>query len=172
MGSLRRRRGRTDGAERGATLVEFALLAPLLFALVFGMLTGGLALSTKNSMDNAVREGGRLGATLPEGDSWAASVQQRVVQLSGGDLTTNQVCVKLIRKADATTEVTRRQSACPAALAGAEPSAAAVPAGECAVKVWARATRDLNVIFFSRQLPLNVDSINRYERSGSPATCG
>jgi Flp pilus assembly protein TadG len=171
MGSARRTQSRWRRREDGASLVEFALLAPLLFALVFGMLTGGLALSTKNSMENAVREGGRLGATLPESDTWAASVQQRVVQLASGDLNASDICVKLIRKSDSNTEVMRKESPCPASLASAEPSGAAVPAGQCAVKVWARTNRELNVIFFGRQLTLEADSINRYERSGTPATC-
>lgn len=157
--------------DRGASLVEFALLAPVLFALLLGMVTGGLALSTKNSMENAVREGARFGSTLPENDAWASAVQTRVVELSGDDLTAANVCVELIRKADATTETQRRSSSC-ALPASAEPFAANVPTGQCAVKVWARQSSELNVIFFSRSLTLDTANVNRYERAGDPATCG
>lgn len=156
--------------DRGASLVEFALLAPIVFALLLGMITGGLALSKKNSMENAVREGARFGATLPEDDGWAAAVQARVVELSGGDLDASDVCVALIRKADATTEKTRKSSSC-ASAAAAEPSATNVPSGQCAVKVWARESSELNVIFFSRTLTLDTSNINRYERDGDPSTC-
>lgn len=156
--------------DQGASLVEFALLAPLIFALLLGMITGGLALSKKNSMENAVREGARLGATIPEDGNWAEAVRTRVVELAGGDLSTADVCVKLIRKADATTETPRRSTSCtlPASL---EPAAANVPSGQCAVKVWARQSSDLNVIFFSRSISLDTSNVNRYERKGDPQTC-
>ncbi|MFP5580169.1 MAG: TadE family protein [Acidimicrobiia bacterium] len=62
--------------EAGASLVEFALLAPVLFALLLGMITGGLSLSRKNSMENAVREGARFGATLNEDSSWSSDVRK------------------------------------------------------------------------------------------------
>lgn len=162
---------RRSGTKRegGASLVEFALIAPLLFALIFGMLTGGLALSRKNSMTNAVREAARFGATLQESSGWAGFVQARAVELSGGDLTTGEVCVKLIRRVSGA-EVVRQQTSCtlPSTV---EPGTTSVPEGQCAVKVWARDTAEFNAIFFSRPLPLDAASINRYERSGSPATC-
>ena len=162
---------RISRRDRGASLVEFALLAPLLFALLLGMITGGLALSQKNSMENAAREGARFGATLVEDNNWASTVQARVVALSDGDLQTSDICVELIRKADATIETVRRSSACtlPAAI---EPAATNVPAGQCAVKVWTRRSADLNVIFFSRPVTLDTANDNRYEREGTPATCG
>lgn len=163
---------RTHEADRGASLVEFALIAPVLFALLLGMITGGLALSKKNSMENAVREGSRFGATLVESGTWATAVRDRVVELAGGDLDAGDVCVKLIQKAaDASPETVRESTSC-TLPAGAEPQATNVPAGQCAVKVWARQSSDLNVIFFSRSLTLGAENINRYEREGDPATCG
>jgi hypothetical protein len=161
-----RRRTRSPGA----TLVEFALLAPLLFALLLGTITAGIALSARNSMENAVREGARFGATLPEADGWAAAVQGRVVELAGGDIGSADVCVALVQKVG-TLETVRRSTAC-ALPAGAEPVATDVPPGQCAVKVWARTSRGLNVIFFNRSVTLDASSVNRYEREGSPATCG
>jgi len=156
--------------EGGASLVEFALIAPLLFALVFGMLTGGLALSRKNSMTNAVREAARFGATLQESAGWASAVQSRAVELSAGDLSAAEVCTKLILRTS-TGETTRQSTTCslPSSL---EPATASVPVGQCAVKVWARDTAEFNAIFFTRNVPLDAVSINRYERTGSPATCG
>jgi len=106
---------------------------------------------------------------LQETTSWAGFVQARAVELSGGDLASAEVCVELIRRV-AGAEVVRQQTACtlPSTI---EPGTASVPEGQCAVKVWARDTAEFNVIFFSRSLPLDATSINRYERSGSPATC-
>lgn len=157
--------------DRGTSLVEFALIAPLLFALLLGMITGGLALSEKNSMENAVREAARFGATLDEGTGWATAVRARAVELSGGDLTDADLCVEMIRKDDAVTETSRQSSTC-TLPAAAEPAATNVPVGQCAVKVWARRTSGLNVIFFSRDVTLDAANINRYEREGTPATCG
>jgi len=162
-----RRRGSGDG---GAALVEFAIIAPLIFALILGLVTGGVSMSRKNSMTNAVREGARMGATLPESTAWGTAVRDRVVSLSGNDLAATQVCVKLVRKPTATTETVRRATpaTCPF---GGEPSSAGIPAGECVVKVWARRSSDIQVMFLTRPLTLQASSVNRYEREGDPATC-
>ncbi len=45
MGESRRRR-----RERGASLVEFALILPVFLMLLFGMITAGLALNDKQQM--------------------------------------------------------------------------------------------------------------------------
>src|SRR5688572_884331 len=52
-------------SERGSMLVEFAIILPILGALLIGMLSGGLAYSRKLSLTNGAREGARFGATLP-----------------------------------------------------------------------------------------------------------
>jgi len=57
-------RARAGHTERGATLVEFGLLAPLLVTLLFGLLEFGLAMYTKGLLANAAREGARFGVVL------------------------------------------------------------------------------------------------------------
>ncbi|MCA1847120.1 MAG: pilus assembly protein, partial [Actinobacteria bacterium] len=84
-------------SERGTALVEFALVLPLIMALILGLVTGGSAYNRKLSMTNAVREGSRFGATLDGSTTWASSVQTRTVELATGDLTTSQVCVQLVK---------------------------------------------------------------------------
>lgn len=49
--------------DRGAAIIEFALVAPLLFALVWGIIETGRAFYTINSLASAVRDGARYGAT-------------------------------------------------------------------------------------------------------------
>lgn len=153
--------------EAGASLVEFALLAPLLFAILLGTITAGLALSEKNSMTNAVREGGRLGATLPEGTGWstdwAVEVKDRVVALS--DLEEKEVCAQVIDVTPTpdTVEGSYIGSACP--LSEAPPTPSSATKG-CIVKVWARTSAELNTIFFSRSLTLDANAVGIYERSG------
>ena len=48
--------------ERGAALVEFAMISVVLMILIFGIIDFGRALYTKNSLTNAAREGGRYAA--------------------------------------------------------------------------------------------------------------
>lgn len=157
--------------DRGASLVEFALLAPLLFSLLLGLLTGGLSLSRQNSMSNAVREGSRLGATLEESGTWASAVQKRVVGLSGGDLVAQDVCVQLVKRESATSVVPRKASTCRPSVAADVPDTDDLPLGHCAVLVWAQRGSDLNVIFFQRELSLEVDAFARYERAGESGEC-
>lgn len=46
---------------RGAAVVEFALVAPLLFLLVFGMIEYGRMVMVQQLLTNASREGARIG---------------------------------------------------------------------------------------------------------------
>ena len=70
--------------ERGALVVEFGLIVPILFFLVFGIVDFGRAYFTMNNLAAAVREGARYGAVLPK--PWAGtfpdSIKQRVVDFS------------------------------------------------------------------------------------------
>ena len=61
MSTLRRliRRARD---ERGAAIIEFALVAPILLTLVWGIIETGRAFYTINSLASAVRDGARFGA--------------------------------------------------------------------------------------------------------------
>jgi Flp pilus assembly protein TadG len=47
------------GGRRGQALVEFALIAPIFFLLVFGLIEFGRAVYTIQILDNAAREGAR-----------------------------------------------------------------------------------------------------------------
>lgn len=50
----------------GATVVEFALIAPLLFLLIFGIIEFGLLLLNKHIINNSSREGARAGIVARE----------------------------------------------------------------------------------------------------------
>lgn len=54
--------GRLRSEERGAALVEFALVVPLLMAMMCVIIDFGLGLYTLNNIASAVREGARFGA--------------------------------------------------------------------------------------------------------------
>ncbi len=57
----RPRRGPGRG-DRGASLVEFALIVPLLSLFLFGIVQFGIAYDKQQSVNSAAREGARLGA--------------------------------------------------------------------------------------------------------------
>lgn len=72
--------------EEGASAVEFAILAPLLFMLLFGIIGFGLAFLQVQSIRTAVREGGRYAAT----GASVSGTQQRVVAASTGYIPSGQ----------------------------------------------------------------------------------
>ena len=82
------------------------LVTPILFSLLLGIATSGLAMSNKLSLNNAVREAARYGATVPQnqcdvsatcaGLNWAQVVQSVAVSRSDSALTTSGVCVALV----------------------------------------------------------------------------
>ena len=59
-------------SERGAALVEFALVVPLLMMMMCATIDFGLAVYTLNNLTAAVREGGRYAAVIDQ-PGWAAS---------------------------------------------------------------------------------------------------
>ena len=71
--------------ERGAELIEFAIVTPLLLLLVFGIANFGLMFQRYEVLTNAAREGARV-AALP--GYVAADVQNRVTQYLTGSAVT------------------------------------------------------------------------------------
>lgn len=92
----------TRGRERGAALVEFALVFPVVIMLIVGMVTAGHAYNQKLQVTHATREGARFAATVSptqaftNGDTWAHNVRDLVVERSAGVLAPGQVCVSLV----------------------------------------------------------------------------
>lgn len=154
---------RSTGPDSGAGLVEFALILPLLMALLLGIFTGGLAYNRKIAVTNAVREGARFGATLactsscsavtyPNAAAWETQVRKRIVDSSGGELQLADTCA-WIGTATGT-------SACGLG----DPAGAA---GSMVIKVSASKGATLEVVFFKRTVTLTSRSVARYERSST-----
>lgn len=80
----RRRRTLKAPTRRGAAVVEFAVVAPLLFALTLGMMEVSRMVMVKQLMVNASREGARL-AVLP------GSTKAEVIALVSQELTATSV---------------------------------------------------------------------------------
>jgi Flp pilus assembly protein TadG len=70
--------------EEGAAAVEFAIIAPVLFMLIFGIIQFGIAWSQKEVFVQAAREGARYAAVGCESACNSGDVQQRVADASIG----------------------------------------------------------------------------------------
>jgi Flp pilus assembly protein TadG len=61
-------------SDAGQAVVEFALIAPAVILIMFGVLSFGLIFSWKNVLNNAAREGARAGAICMTDDQIRAVV--------------------------------------------------------------------------------------------------
>lgn len=76
---------------RGAAVVEFALVAPLFFLLVFGVVEFGQAFMVSQLLNSAAREGARVavasGSTNAEVEAAVRDVIDRSTTANSGDVT-------------------------------------------------------------------------------------
>jgi len=113
---------RATARERGASAVEFAIIAPLFFMIVFGMFSGGIAYNEQSNLTHSSREGSRYGAVLAQSTfntaagcsgngagCWATSIRDTVVNRAFGDLnstvTNRVICVALVTGNGASTDI-------------------------------------------------------------------
>jgi Flp pilus assembly protein TadG len=162
-------------SERGAALVEFALILPIVVSLLMGLVTGGLAYNKKIAITDSVRGAARYGSTLADSSTFATSVRDRLVQLSAGELTGSDVCVQLIR--GGSPEVVVRgwyasagNSSCPSTF-GTAPATPTVNAGYCVVKVWGMREAKLQAVLYNSDLRLKAGSVAAFERGIPAGTC-
>ena len=79
--------------KRGQSLIEFALVLPILLLVVFGITEFGRAIMVKNVLHTASREGARLAAVSPVSDS--LSVQARVQEvLDAANITPKEITIQ------------------------------------------------------------------------------
>ena len=166
--------------ERGAALVEFALILPVFMMLVLGMFTGGLAYSTKLSLNGASREGGRYGATLPVESAtcaggtamakWLQCVADAAIQSAGGDLASGKlgrsVCVAYVYPAgttatDSTQSLTVTNSG--STLGTSTCFTDGQPSDTRRVQVRVVRNEKLEALVFSRTVTLTSNTITRFE---------
>lgn len=77
--------------ERGANLVEFALIAPLLLAILFGIIDFGWILSQHQDVRHGTREAARFAAvSTADGATMAALVCDAMQTSSGAIITFNR----------------------------------------------------------------------------------
>ena len=155
-------------ADRGASLVEFAIIMPVLFMLIIGMITGGITLSRQNSVENAVREGTRFGAVNPN-TVLATYLQQVVTQVENaatGDLADTvagkQICAAFI---DSSGTVTSLRKVGASTTAGSTECFADGRTNEARIQVSAARDSEIQGVFWTVDVDLNSQSVTRYERA-------
>lgn len=88
----------------GQSVIEFALILPILLLVLFGITEFGRAIMVTNVLNTASREGARLAAVSPVGDS--LSVRGRVVQvLQAANITAKEITIQFFL-AEKSVEVT------------------------------------------------------------------
>jgi Flp pilus assembly protein TadG len=163
----RRQRGKAEKRpQNGSVAVEFAILMPILVALLSGIVTAGLGYNNVLGLADGVREGTRFGATAVIDSSWASSIQSKTVDLTNLNvngktvLSNSNVCVQLVR---APSTVVQASSCSLTAPAPGTPSG--VTAGTCLVKVWAQIPVTLKFILLpSTTINVVRQSVSLYER--------
>ncbi len=133
--------------EKGQTMVEFALILPLLLFLLLGIIQFGIILNGQITVTSAAREGARV-AVVGEGDD---VVETRVRNALAGSLMVDAVSavIEIIRPAQSGDELTVRvQSSVPIIVPMIPP---------------------LNTIFPGGIFELNAISVMRVEKLPAPS---
>lgn len=89
--NIRVRRWQQQSWRRGAAAVEFALVAPIFFVLVFGMIEYGRMVMVQQILTNASREGARIGVL--DGTTTAQVTTAVTTYLTGASVTGATVTV-------------------------------------------------------------------------------
>lgn len=162
----------TEMYERGAAVVEFALLAVLLFMLIFAGITTGIAVSQSNALQTAAREGARFGATLPNAGAPAnLDVIIGVVKSAAtGDLDATipgqYICVAFT---DGSTTSVRAETAGALSTPGSDCYTLAGltdnrPAGEERIQIVVERDSSIEAVAFDVDVTLSSEAVARYER--------
>ena len=166
MSSLQSRR--TQRNDRGAALIEFALVLPVLAMLIVGLFSSAMIYDSNMSLTHSAREGARYGATVPEDQTfstgtWADNVEALVRQRGGDSLIAADVCVALVQGSPATA-VSADHSTEPGAAACYDDSASGEE--ELRVQISASKKMTLDVVAFSREVTLTATASSRHESHG------
>jgi hypothetical protein len=176
LGGRRRATGRFRD-ERGAALVEIAIVLPVLVTLLLGIISGGNAYQQKLSLTNGAREGARYGATLPVGSSLQSWLDDVSVVASkavddglGVDVTSRVICVAYVHPAGtsaADQTARRRETSGGIIYSSGSCFSDGRPATERRVQVQLARAGELNAAFFKLDLNLTGKSVARFEDLGA-----
>jgi Flp pilus assembly protein TadG len=157
-------RGRVlSSSERGASLVEFAIIFPVFMIIVLGMFSGGVAYNRQIAIRNAAKEGARYGATVPRltaftSGTWATNVRDVVVERSEEELEGADVCVALVSGSPAVAVSSSHTTA-----GGTSPCFAESEDDGQRVQVRVTSTAKLEALVFSYDIGLDAEAVANHE---------
>lgn len=161
--------------DKGAALIELAIVLPMILMLIVGMVSAGIAYNHQLALSHAAREGGRFAATLPisnyaSTDAWLDAVAQAVGDDATGTLGAGApgryVCIAFVHpNGTLSSDTTRRriETAGAPAYGDATCFADGRPDSERRVQVQVRRETDFSVAFYSTTLTLESEGVNRFE---------
>jgi hypothetical protein len=168
--------------ERGSALLEFAVVLPVLLALLLGIVTSGSALNSSNSINNAARESARFGATLPADNLtwWLNKVADVAIDSATGDLEDGSpgryICIAYVYPdgdtpddssvgSDHTVSLVINSAGTKKVDVGEDCYSDGRPHDERRVQVLVERDADLQFVFFDRTVTLDGQSTARFERA-------
>ena len=160
--------------ERGASLVEFALVLPLILMIVLGLVSAGVAYNLKITLTHAAREAARYAAILPTGgdtDTWLSNVETHMLADATGALASGQpgasYCIAFVDGSPSGAETKHITET--GAATGGWCFDDGRGSDEWRVQVEVQRTTTLNVLVFSKSITLTSEAASRYEvQVGSP----
>lgn len=159
---------------RGASLVEMALVLPLLLMLLMGIVSAGLAYNHQLGLTHAAREAARFGATLPVDNfgsmgDWLAAVEDRAVEAATGSLDSGTpgafICVAYVHPngVDPSDQTAKIENG--TVTSGATCFSDGRPDDERRVQVQVMRDVDFNVLVFNTTLTIDSEGVSRFEAS-------
>ena len=179
--------GKRLSAQRGASAVEFAIIAPVFFMLVFGGISGAIAFDRNNTMTHAAREAARSGATLATNgvtqvpDAWFEQIASWAEDAANGHLDSGvpgrYICVAYVGYASQQSsgnDWTRRRVVDGATVtftngALTNPDSWCFDDGrgsdgsERRVQVQVGRDTEFSVVFWTQNVGLRADGVSRFE---------
>src|SRR5579875_2493253 len=95
-----RRRARRDGDDRGVTAIEAALITPIFFLVLIGIIEYGLVFKDQLAVTSAVRAGARMASAEPRQATFATDAAAQVAR-EGSALDLSNAKALWIYQADA-----------------------------------------------------------------------
>ena len=174
---LTRHVGSLHRSERGAAIVEFAIVLVLFMMIVFGTITFGITHNDNLSIETAARETARFAATYPVADAgsdeaWLRAVAQAAEDAAAGALDpgvdNRSICVALGSGSDSGGFTRLTVTGSTATSSGSAVTgwcyANSAPSDDPVVQVAVRRNGWIQVVVFEVNPTLTAQATNRFER--------
>ena len=168
---------RSPDDERGATLVEFGLIASMIVMLLLGTVTLGMSFHRSLTLNGSAHEAVRFAATLPVEDNingWLNAVADVAIESAAGELDESvpgqHICIAYVyplggETHDRTASIVETEGSRAITL-GATCFEDSRPASERRVQVQIGRDTDVTTGVYTKEISLNATQIARFERTG------